>query len=287
MSKTKKKLIITFSIIGAFVVLLIVFGAFFSLRNIYVDSATSLNRASAYEESDIIEASGIKKGKNLIFMNFDKATQKLEKKFPYAKFEIIRTFPNKVTIYVSERTPAFRIEVGGVWHIYDEELKCLEIVTTPMLAENNNIDIPVLTLKSGFDFTAASEVGDKVNNAYLQSTISSIFGGIVYGAKSDMTIMSDITLEYNDVLGCNVATFVVSKTGTKIVVQGSSYLYEKVASGLALYLRNIRQYDPSVGGINHTGHLDKVTITVFSSFNPNNQQNLIDVNCEEEKDAGV
>ena len=123
MSKTKRNLIIIGCIVGVFILLMILFGTLFSLKTITVDYATSTNMVQAYKEADIISKSGLKKGKNIVFADYDASEAVLEKEFSYAKFNIVKVFPNTAIIYVYERTPVFRVLNGDSWSIYDEELK--------------------------------------------------------------------------------------------------------------------------------------------------------------------
>lgn len=261
MSKTKKRLIITFSIIGVFVLLMIVFGALFSLKRINVDFATATNRVEAYEKEDIISASGIKKGKNIIFANYSKAEARLEKEFPYARFQIVRTFPNSVTIYVYERTPVIRVtSENGMWHIYDEDLKCLEIVAPTNISENNNDKVPIY---NGDGLVLCSSEGEFMNNPTFSSKLTTIIDGVYGAGQTPINIMSDITLEYNEALGFEVLTFVVRANGAKIVVQGEDYQLEKIAYGVYVYLSDVSSNEA------YYDKLDKVTIVILNNFNPN------------------
>ena len=269
MSKRKRNLIIIFSIIGVFIVLMIVFGVLFSVRKINVDFATDVNRVEAYSEDDIISESGIKKGSNIVFSNYSKAEAKLEKEFPYARFEIVRTFPNRVTIYVYERTPVIRVlSEDGMWHIYDENLKCLEIVSPILIEENGNNLIPVY---HGKNLTLATSEGEFIDNAEFSSKLTTIVDGVYGAGETPITVMSDITLGYDDILGLEILTMKLQGTGTTIVIQGSSYQKEKIAYAVYVYLSDVSS-NPA-----YAGKLENITIEVFDSFNPDDVGNSIRV----------
>lgn len=270
MSKLKKNLIIIFSIIGALVVFMIVFGTLFSLREINIAYTTSLDKVAGYEKQEIINQSSIKKGTNLVFASFDSNEAKLEKKFPFAKFNIVRSFPNKVTIYISERTPVFRVKApNGMWHIYDEELKCLAIV------EESNLSFLKLdvTTINGVTLNLAEMEGEKMIDTSFSQKLTTIIDG-VYGAyKTPISIMSDITFDRIEDLGTLKLVFKIRATDGKdnagtLVVLGESYLKEKIAYITYTYLDKVSQSNEYVN------KLDKVTLTILSNFNPTNADTL-------------
>jgi len=274
MTKTKRKLIITFSIIAVVAILIVVFSALFSIKKINVEFVTDVNRTAAYTEEDIVSKSKISKGKSIIFINTEKCINSLEKSFPYAKFKIIRTFPSTMTVYVYERTPVFKMKNNEQYYeIYDEYLKCLDIVAESSLEENNLENVPTL---SGVEVELCGEEGKFINNKNLQSKITTIVDG-VYGAhKTEIGIMSDIILGYDSDLGFDVLTLKIRSTqegkdnaGT-IIIQGSAYLKEKIAHAVHTYISISDEED-------YRTVLDKVRITVLSNFDPNNPAKFITV----------
>lgn len=266
MTKTKRKLIITFSIITVVAVLIVVFSALFSIKKINVEFVTDVNRTAVYTQEEIVKKSKISKGKSIIFTNTENCVKSLEKEFPYAKFKIIRTFPSTMTVYVYERTPAFKMKnKEEYFEIYDEYLKCLDIVAESSLEENNLVNVPTL---SGVQVDLCGEEGKFIDNKNLQSKITTIIDG-VYGAhKTDIGIMSDIIMEYNSDLGFDVLTLKVRSSqegkdnaGT-IIIQGSQYLKEKIATAVHQYLmiHDEEEYRTT---------LDTLVIKILNNFNPN------------------
>jgi len=257
MSKTKRNLIIIGSIVGFIVLLTILFGTLFSLKKITVDYATTTFRVEEYNKEDIVSASKIKKGKNIVFAEYDNSEKRLEKEFPYAKFNIVRVFPNRVIIYVYERTPVFRVLKNGFWYIFDEDLKCLEIVANANIELNNNENVPVLHLE---DFVFEAVLGEKLNDQNLKNNIKNIIDG-VYGFKeTPISILSDITLSNDDILGTRVVSLKIKESGTIINVQGENLLKEKIAFAIGTYVSNVSQNE------NYMTHLDKIIITVYRHF---------------------
>lgn len=266
MTKTKRKLIITFSIIAVVAILIVVFSALFSIKKINVEFVTDVNKVAAYTEEEIVAKSKISKGKSIIFTNTEKCINSLEKSFPYAKFKIVRTFPSTMTVYVYERTPVFKMKNNEQYfEIYDEYLKCLDIVAESSLEENDLANVPTL---SGVDVDLCGEEGKFIDNKNLQSKITTIVDG-VYGAhKTEMGIMSDIVMGYDSVNGFDVLTLKVRSTqegkdnaGT-IIIQGSSFLKEKIATAVHTYISISDEEE-------YRTTLDTLVIKILNNFNPN------------------
>ena len=267
MSKRKRNLIIVGSIVGVLVDLAIIFGSLFGLRTITVDYLTTTFRVEEYSKEDIIRASSIKKGKNIIFQEFDNNKQKLEKEFPYAEFKIMRVFPNTVIIYVYERVPVFRYLKNGFWYIFDENLKCLEIVANANLNLNNNNDIPILNVDEGLNIDC--EVGEFLDNKNLKNTITNIIDGVYGFEETPISVVSDITLSNDDIFGTQVISLKITDSGTIINVQGENLLVEKIAYATYLYVSVVSQ-NPE-----YNGKLDKISITVYKDFNLENKKVVV------------
>lgn len=270
MSKTKKRLIIIGVILGVFVALGLFFGLIFNVKSVEVDFATSTNRVESYQKEDVLKASGIKKGSNLLFANYSNNINKLEKEFPFARFEVVRTFPNRVIIYIYERKPVFRVEDdAGFWQIYDEHLKCLEIVSKMKISENNNDKQPII---KGVNLDLCEKEGEFINNPDFENTIDQILDGVYGVERTDISILSSITFKTNTELNQEYIEFKIGldNEGTKVestlVVLNSKYnLTEKVAEGVYIYLSEVSN-NPI-----YVGKLDDVVIRVAGNFDKQNR----------------
>jgi len=266
MTKAKKNLIIIGSIVGALVLLMILFGTLFNLRTIKVDYATSTFRVEDYSKTDIIKKSGIKKGKNIVFADYEKAESKLEKIFPYAKFNIVKTFPDTAIIYVYERTPVYKIlGKDGFYYVFDEYLKCLEKVAPININENNIASIPTLA-SEGLQINV--EVGEFLNNKNLYKKTQAILDGFYGFEETPIDIMSNITLSNDDILGTSIITM-KHDSGATIIIQGDNLIKEKIAYALNVYVRDISQ------NTKYYGNLDKVTVTVYKDFTKQNKHIVV------------
>ena len=235
MSRVKRNLIITFSIIGVFVVLMIVFGVLFNVKTINVEVIESGNRIESFanEKDEIVKSSGIKMGENIVFRNYSTAKYNLEKEYPYGKFTIVRTFPSTITIYIQERKPVFKVlNERGEFEFYDEELKCVDIQTEVNLASQGLDKVPTVY---GVDLELCGTAGKFISNKDFATKLTSIIDGVYGAGETDISVMSDIIIGYDNV---NKFEFITLKwrarqedkdnAGT-FIIQGSSYIKEKIA----------------------------------------------------------
>lgn len=88
---------------------------------------------TAYSDEEIIEASGIAKGENLIRINVSKAEENIVSKLVYIESaRIHRGFPNRLTISVEPAKPAAAFAYGGKYYIISENKRLLEISDAPL-----------------------------------------------------------------------------------------------------------------------------------------------------------
>lgn len=87
------------------------------------------NGKSPYSAEQIIDASGIDKGDNIFFADFDVAKENIERKLPYLhNVTLSRKLPDQVIIRVEVTKKAYAIEVSqGTYAITDSNFKVLEI----------------------------------------------------------------------------------------------------------------------------------------------------------------
>lgn len=90
------------------------------------------NSKSPYTAEQIIDASGIDKGDNIFFVDFDVAKENLEKKLPYlCNVTLSRKLPDQVIIRVEIAKKAYAIGVSdSTYALTDSNFKVLEISGT-------------------------------------------------------------------------------------------------------------------------------------------------------------
>ena len=101
-----------------------------------------------YTVSQVIKASGVETGDNLLRMSKSGIKEKILKALPYvSEVQVIRELPSTVTIKVVEAEPSCRCLVGeNRWALLSEDLRVMEITsveqeTTPVLS-GITLDVP-------------------------------------------------------------------------------------------------------------------------------------------------
>lgn len=127
--KGNGRIIIFVAIMVVIVVFVLLNMTLFTINTISVENEVY----SAYiDQSGIIDASGINKGRNIFFLSEKTVVSNIEKAYPYLKvINVERKFPSKVVIHVDMRqgTMSIPTQEDGVYVIVDGELKVLELAS--------------------------------------------------------------------------------------------------------------------------------------------------------------
>lgn len=84
-----------------------------------------------YTTTQIVEASGIKEGKNMFVSNIGKAEGNIIVKLPYIEdAQIKRKLPNSITVTVKESTEVYALNAANEWYIVNADGKIIEILGT-------------------------------------------------------------------------------------------------------------------------------------------------------------
>lgn len=121
--------------------------------------------------------------KSVLFTNTEENVNKIEKANPYIKVtQVIKKFPNKICVYVSERIPKYRIKdsKSEKWLILDADFKVLDNVNDAELSEEN-FDKKTVEVKY---ITASAEIGTSLAKEGQQEKLNTILSG-VYGETRD------------------------------------------------------------------------------------------------------
>lgn len=105
-----KKIIIAVVLGLVLISLIIAFGQVFTVKYVTVEFT---NNVSVTTKEKILEQAGIKTSTNIFIIDEEKVAESIEKNYTNNEIKvksIVRTFPNKVTINVSERIALFRIQ---------------------------------------------------------------------------------------------------------------------------------------------------------------------------------
>ena len=152
---------------------------------------------SRYTAEQVVTASGVKNGDNLLRMNKEKIKSRIISELPYASdVRIIRELPSSVTIKITEADPMCRYLVSeGCYALLSDTLKIMEITSV----ENENT-----TLLSGVMLNISEE-------------------GKIAAADSDISqkILLDLLtmLKENDIINITEIRF-MSAINTSLIIEG-------------------------------------------------------------------
>jgi len=90
-----------------------------------IDSVTVTNETD-FSAEEVISASGVKPGQNLILLDKDKVSQQISKKIPYASNIVIsKTYPSKVKISLEKGKGTYYTQIGREYYVMDESCKVI------------------------------------------------------------------------------------------------------------------------------------------------------------------
>lgn len=260
--KRKKFLIIFGSVCLGIIVLCAVFAILFRLKtvNVEIRSRAINTNLPAEIQNRVYETGEFAIGKNIVFMNFNDNIEKIEKSNPYVKVEqIIRRFPNKVTIYISERIPKYRVKAdlteANYWYILDEDFKILdkvneiELNSKQVSGDLNYFKLTTEITETTLTLDASSAViGGFVTDAVEIKTLINKISAGAYAKTTDNTVIRSVN--YSKTSGAfeiklrNSA--LENEIGCKIVITGADNVYEKVLAGMVVYNEGNEENVPEV-----------------------------------------
>lgn len=104
----------------AAICLVLLFSLLFSVRSFEVEGDT------LYDINEIIDASGVRSGDRLFWLNESKIEKTLISNCPYIKsVKVKQKFPNKVCFVIEELVPGWYIEVGDDFYALDYDMKVI------------------------------------------------------------------------------------------------------------------------------------------------------------------
>lgn len=182
-----KKKIISISIISAILITIgLLFGVVFCLRGqaviIVGDSPIGVTK------EEIISTAGLKNGKSIFFLNKDKATENIEKKYPYIKVVQIKTSSiQNIEIVVRKRFETYYYErslteTSSAYYILDEELKVLNITDEKPL---NLMQIDNSTNMCNSDTLVSDFVGSELQKTALKNLYIGMYSAVRVGEGDD------------------------------------------------------------------------------------------------------
>ncbi|WP_390489067.1 cell division protein FtsQ/DivIB [Solibaculum mannosilyticum] len=164
---------------------------FFNIQTIQVQGETR------YETEEIIRASGLAKGKNLLLADIKGGEEDLTVKLPYiGSAHIVRQLPATVIIEVEENTPAYAVQMEGGWAVADENGKTLEYLQGQVPSVPVVVGISVTGAPPGYPM----EFEDEEQKNKLTDLTKALKENnlIEKTTQMDFTNSSDITVLYDN-----------------------------------------------------------------------------------------
>ncbi len=157
------------------------FGMLFEINEILVEGSYE------HTAAEIIEASGIKTGSNLFFINTKAAESKITQTFPYISFaSVTRELPGTVRIAVSEGIARAAIEFDGVLYMMDENCR----ITGEAKADDTYIKVIGLTV---IEVKVGSVIEVDENNETRLSFTQAVLNRLGDDGFSDKVTWLDVT----------------------------------------------------------------------------------------------
>lgn len=262
----RKKNIIAISIsVGVLLALILICAMVFTLRDVSFQQTVAIkqmDRSNLFADGmttdtlnkQLEESAKFNKGGNLLFMRFDEQINNMERSKPFIKIEkVVRSFPNKVTVYYSEREPVCKVESSSLEEAYlvlDEDLKVLAVVNKT----DTTFSVPVIEDVS----FSQSKAGEFINNEEFKSNIQAIVKGAFNANGEKDALYEDVlsfaktikfvTNDVDEIIGNDgtsvVITFNTAETEhsiTATIYSAKTKLSDKIAYLWKVYTTNISQ----------------------------------------------
>jgi len=173
----------------------LIFGMVTNLKNVTVEFRQRVNVQSRLEENildKVKEDGNFEYNKGLLFVNADKSIQQIEKNNPFVKVEqVIRKFPNTLSVYISERVPCCYAENNDYYFVFDKEFKVLDKFESNEQGKEYLIDNYLGQIYE-IDYAVSNSIekGDFVSQNEKITIYKEINNGIVGALKSVSAVKS-------------------------------------------------------------------------------------------------
>lgn len=205
--KRKRNFRIAIVVVGFLMILSLIISPILILTLFRVKSFT-VEGAGIYTNDQVVSASGIVEGKNLLFADLDEAAENIERLLPYTDdVKITKKLPSEIIIRCGSTEKAFAIGMAnGLFALTDKNLKVLEI-TGKQPADTALIigAVPYKAEIGGIAVFDALQDGEKEED-FVDKTLElllEITGAIAENGTKDINLInvskrSDIYLIYQE-----------------------------------------------------------------------------------------
>ena len=194
----KRKRGILGKIIKPILILLILFCLMLGVSFFFQVSEVRVTGNTFYTDEQIIEASGIHEGDNLVFLSFGPVTLRLMNQLPYVdEVTVTRRAPATVVISVVESSPTAVIRSNDQWYVLGRN--CRVLGRTDDAGAATLIEIKGLTpLKPSVGSKLATEKSEESKLEYLTDLLGKLarLGMDEQVATIDLSAISNVSFEY-------------------------------------------------------------------------------------------
>ena len=255
MQKKRKKFWIIFgSIFVTITMLCLVFSIAMRLKTIDVEFRMRLSEDQTVLDNSITE--DIKKyfklNKNIVFYSTDEAVDQIEKDYPFIKVnQVVKSFPNIMRVYISERIPKFRVidsTNNNQFLILDADFKVIDTILVSELETNGtygNTNYSKKTIEIiKDDFNISVQNGNFVTgHDSIKNSLNDIASGI-YGKTEDYASVRLIKIKTeNNELKYYINMKNISaqnQEGCNILVDGTTDLKQKAFIGVTTFEEEVK-----------------------------------------------
>jgi len=231
--KRKKggKLLFTFTtVLLMLLAVLIGLSAFFTVSNVEVTGI------SLYTADQIIQASGIQKGDNLVFIRDSDVVLKIKSQYDYVdKVRIVREFPDTILIDVNESYPIAHVTVGEAIWLIDENCKCLESVESSDDKVLTSIEIRGVNAETPVKGQALSVADDTTQIQCLSDVLTALQSAGINGNVTylDVENIGNLIFDYNGIYKVELGAATDLDAKLKLLEQVLTKLDGKTAGTIA------------------------------------------------------
>ena len=164
-ARKNKMTLFNISVISIVLIGAVIMAAFVFFKVEFIEA----NGTSKYASQELVNASGIDKGDNLVFMNTDAIEKKIYLQFPYVEdVEVVKILPSTIKLNIKEAVAYYSVAYEDGYVLVSAKGKLLEIVDEPKLGTAH--------IKAGeiYDENGQMKFVDEDTQEYLVAIMSAI-----------------------------------------------------------------------------------------------------------------
>lgn len=122
--KSRRRGAVLYSPIAALLIAIVIF---FGVSVFFRITQINIQGISKYSEQQILQASGVKTGDNLVFVDARQVASAIKENLPYlSDVQVEKIIPDRIDINISESQPLAAVKCSDTWWIIDQKARVLE-----------------------------------------------------------------------------------------------------------------------------------------------------------------